>query len=111
MSAPSQNACPPRLIIKDLKRIGRGKLLASVSVQLPNGLTVHEVGIFGSDGRAWASLPAKPMIGRDGQPIRDKTTGKARYIPLVTWPDRQTSDRFSEAVIAAVEAQHPGVVR
>jgi hypothetical protein len=34
--------------------------------------------------------------------------GKLVYVPMMEWSDKAASDRFSESVIAALEASNPG---
>src|SRR4051812_10173887 len=108
MSVETSKTSRPSLRCDGWVEIGKKTLRGKVSVTLPNGLTINEVTIHNLNGKTWASLPSKPMIGRDGQQMVDAKTGKPRYVPLMSWPDRATSDRFSEAVISAVEALHPG---
>ena len=43
----------------------------------------------------------------DGSVYRG-TDGKPKYTPILEWTNRDTSDRFSSAVIAAIEQDHPG---
>jgi hypothetical protein len=93
------------------KAVQKNSLRGFADIRLSNGLTIHDISIHTANGRAWASLPSKPMLGADGVAKRDDTTGKVKYVPILEWPDRQTADRFSAAVIDAIEAQHPGAVR
>ncbi len=79
-------------------------------VRLSSGLTIHDIAIHTGHGRSWVSLPSRPMLGADGAAKRDDA-GKIKYVPILEWPDRATADRFSAAVIDAIEAQHPGAIR
>jgi hypothetical protein len=101
----------PGLTVLGWKSKSSGSLRGFADIKLPNGLTVFGVGVFCANGRCWASLPSKPILGAEGVAKRDDATGKIKYVPTLEWPDRQTSDRFSAAVVDAVEAQHPGAVR
>jgi hypothetical protein len=94
----------------EFKPMHKNSLRGFATVRLRSGLTIHDVTVCASSGKAWASLPSKPMIDRDGQVLRDRETGKVRYAPILEWADRQTADRFSGAVVEAVEARHPGAV-
>ncbi|MBL6079701.1 hypothetical protein JMJ56_16910 [Belnapia sp. T18] len=89
----------------------QNSLRGFADVKLSSGLIVHEIVVHAANGKAWANLPSKPMIGRDGQVMRDPTTGKPKYNPILEWTDRPTADRFSAAVIDLIEASHPGAVR
>jgi hypothetical protein len=101
----------PGLALVGWKPMARNSLRGFADVKLPNGLTIHDVTVHTVNGKSWASLPSKPILGADGVAKRDDATGKVKYVPVIEWPDRQTSDRFSAAVVDAVEAQHPGAVR
>jgi hypothetical protein len=101
----------PSLALIGWKPRVQNSLRGFADVKLSSGLIVHEVVVHTSSGRSWASLPSKPMIGRDGQVMRDPTTGKIKYSPILEWSDRPTADRFSAAVIDLIELEHPGAVR
>jgi hypothetical protein len=72
-------------------------------------LRIRDVAVHEKDGRRWVSLPARPMIDRDGAVLRDEQ-GKTRYAPILEFTDREASDEFSRACIAAVLAQFPGAL-
>ena len=107
--APDNTAPRPGLQLLDWKPLSnrKGALVGIASIKLPNGLAIHKVMLFAQGERRWASLPAEPMIGRDGVAMTD-AAGKRRYVSLLSWPDKAVADRFSAAVIAAIEAAHPG---
>jgi len=82
-------------------------LLGFASVRLASiGLTINDlaVRISAKDGKPWVSMPSKPIV-RGGQPVCDDH-GKQRYAPVCEWDDRATTSRFSDAVIAALEAKY-----
>ncbi len=91
----------------DWKSIKRNSLRGFATVRIGKALKVSDVAVHCSHGKRWASLPSKPQVDGQGNAIRDQN-GKIKYIPVVAWLDKQTADRFSEAVIAAIEAQSPG---
>jgi hypothetical protein len=68
---------------------------------------IHDVGIFEQDGKRWANLPSKPMIGRDGMVLKD-TAGKTRYQPTIEWTDKETIERFNAAVVQELLTRFPG---
>jgi trans-aconitate methyltransferase len=47
------------------------------------------------------------MIDGAGAAVRDDK-GKIRYVPLLEWLDKDAADKFSQAVIEAVEREYPG---
>ena len=57
-----------------------------------------------SHGKAWATVPSKPVLDRDGKQV--EVSGKRQYAPILEWRDRDLADRFSVAVVALVEAEH-----
>jgi hypothetical protein len=83
-----------------------GRLLGFVTVEVFGCLTIRECPLLrGSEG-LWASLPAKPEIGRDGR-CRTGTQGERRYVEMLTWRSRKLHDAFSERVVGLVRAQYP----
>jgi hypothetical protein len=81
-------------------------LVAFVDVHLPSGMTLRHCSVFAKDGRAWAGPPAKQIVGRDGMVSRT-SDGKTRFEACVTFVDRATQQRWSDAVIAAVRTAYP----
>jgi hypothetical protein len=69
-------------------------------------LKIRDCAIHEKGGRRWVSLPARPMIDRDGAVLRDEQ-GKTRYAPILEFTDREAGDEFSRACIAAVLAHSP----
>ena len=89
--------------------LGKGSLVGFVTVQIGRSLIVRDVSVLTSNGRCWAGLPGKPVIGRDGLPVKGND-GKQKYVPVLEWNNRAASDRFSESVILAIRAQFPGAL-
>lgn len=89
------------------KPITRNSLRGFARLRLGRALIVSDVAVYVSHGRRWAQLPGKPVLGPDGVAQKD-SHGKTKWIPVIEWIDRATADKFSEAVIAAVEREHPG---
>jgi hypothetical protein len=100
----------PSLRVADLKPVVRNTLRGFCTVTLPNGLTISDVSIHAKGDTAWASLPSKPQIDRDGVALRGPD-GKVRYTPILSWSSKAVADRFSAAVVAAVMAQAPDFLR
>ena len=93
------------VIIEEFKAVSRNSLRGFARVRMPSGVIFHDVGIYGKDGTRWASPPSKPMLGRDGAQI--KRDGKPRWTPVVSFAAKEVRDKFSGAIIAAIEAAHP----
>jgi hypothetical protein len=94
------------MILWGWRPLRRRSLRGFARIEMPSGLRVDDVGVHVSGGRAWASLPARPMLGADGGALREEA-GKIRYAPVLSWRDRATAYRWSDAVVALVRAAHP----
>lgn len=106
---PSAGPATARMQLEDFKPMRRGNLLGFATIRLPNGLQISDIPVCTSGRRAWASLPAKPILDRDGRHLSDEN-GKKRYVPILQWPDRETADRWSAAVVELVRQHHPEAV-
>jgi hypothetical protein len=103
MSAAAE---PRRMRLVAWKPLRKGSLIGFAELELPIGLKIADVPVLASHGKAWASLPSKPLLDRDGRHAVDER-GKKRYTPILAWADRSTADRWSDAVISLVLAHHP----
>jgi hypothetical protein len=95
--------------VRDFKPIRAGALRGVADVHLPSGMILHRCSIFAKDDKAWASPPSKQVIGRDGT-VQKTADGKARYEATVSFVDRVTQERWSTAVIEALQAAYPAVL-
>lgn len=95
------------LSLLDWRPLKKNSLRGFATVRIGKALKVSDVSVHCSNGKRWASLPSKPQINKEGVVLKDDS-GKVKYLPIVSWTDAESGDRFSEAVIAAVEAAHPG---
>jgi hypothetical protein len=99
-------AAPRQMRLVGWRPLTKGSLRGFASIELPIGLKIFDVPVLVGKNGPWASLPSKPQIDREG---RQKTgaDGKAAFSPVLEWRDRDLANRFSEAVVALVLAQHP----
>jgi hypothetical protein len=97
----------PQFIVQSFTSIRRNSLRGFATVRLPSGMVLSDVGIHYDSGKYWAAVPSKAMISRDGTLIKD-VNGKIRYAPIISFASKELRDKFSQAVIAAVESSHPG---
>ena len=95
----------PRLRLIAFKAVHKNSLRGFASVELPSGLRITDCPVLTSRGKAWATLPSKPVLDRDGKQV--EVSGKRQYAALLEWRDRDLADGFSAAVVALVEAEHP----
>lgn len=93
------------VVLLGWRPLAKGSLRGFAKVRLGRALVIHDIPVLHSSGRAWVSMPAKPLVDRDGQPMRD-SKGKQRYSPLLEWAERDASDRFSAAVVEAITREH-----
>ncbi len=84
----------------------RNTLRGFASVTLPIGLDADDVAVHVAGGRAWASLPGRPMLDGDGRPLRDDSV-KIRYVLLVRWLSHSLASGFGGRVVELVRAAHP----
>ncbi len=92
--------------ILEWRTVAKNTLRGFALVRQPSGMVIADIGLHQREGKAWASPPSKPMLDRDGRQMRD-ADGKARWSNLISFADRATQTTWSDAVVAAVRAQHP----
>jgi hypothetical protein len=83
----------------------RNTLRGFATIRLGRSLVVHDCPAPLSHGRKWVALPAKPQLTCERELLmRD---GKILYVPVLEWGSRDAQYAFSEAVVAAIEAEYP----
>jgi hypothetical protein len=99
VAAPAAAREPPPTI--------KGALRSFCTVELPIGLKIHDVLVLvAARGAAWAGLPAKPQLDKEGRQKVD-ATGNGLYRPVRERRDRVPRDRFSAALVELILAEHP----
>ncbi|RWN58467.1 hypothetical protein [Mesorhizobium sp.] len=98
----------PGVTIMDFKPIASaGALVGFVDVHVPAWyLKLFGCAVFDKDGRRWVSLPSRPALDRDKRALTG-ADGKVSYNPCVAFDNKDTADRFSASVIAALIAFKP----
>jgi hypothetical protein len=89
----------------EFKSLTKNSLRGFARVRLPNGLVIHDIPVLVSNAKAWATLPSKPVLDRDGRHV--EVSGKKQYAPVLEWASRDVSDRFSARVVELVRDAHP----
>ena len=79
--------------ISDWKPFERGALRGFFDVLLPSGLILHGCSLAEKDGKRWVNPPQRQI----------KNGEKTRYEKTVSFVDRETSDKFNKAVVAALD--------
>jgi len=100
---------PHRMVLRMWRPMRRNTLCGFVDVGLPNGLHMDDIAVHVRGDRAWASLPARPMLDEDGQALRDDR-GKIRYAETLCWRSRDLADQFSAAAVELVRRANPGAL-
>jgi hypothetical protein len=95
----------PRMRLVSFKAVAKGALRGFAHVELPCGLRIEDCPVFQSNGKAWASLPAKPVLDTEGRHV--KPDGKGQYAAIVKWRDRDLNERWSAALVALIRTRHP----
>jgi hypothetical protein len=91
------------IAIIDWRPLERGTLLGFCRVKIERWhLTIDGIAIHARDGRRWAQLPSKPMLNSNRE-LEREPDGKPRYAKILWFDDRETADRFSAAVVSAVD--------
>lgn len=70
-------------------------------------LVMSELPVHNTEGRRWVGMAARPQLNEDGS-RRMGANGKQLWQSLTEWKTREAGERFSAAVIAAIEEKHPG---
>jgi hypothetical protein len=99
----------PPFIVEDFVKVERNTLRGFAKVRTPSGIVFHDVAIHRQGDAAWASPASKPLLDRTGHHMKD-SNGKAQWVPIVSFTSKELRDRFSAAVIAAVQVSHPEVL-
>ena len=97
---------PSRMRLVSWRPVAKGSLRGFAVIELPIGLKIFDVPVFFGKNGAWASLPSKPQIDREGRQKVD-ANGKTAYAPILEWRDKDLRDRFSETVVGLVRSAHP----
>jgi hypothetical protein len=93
------------MLLLAFKRVVKGALRGFATIELPSGLRITDCPVLVSSGKAWATLPSKPVLGADGR--QSVIDGKRQYVAILEWKSRDLSTRFSQAVVDLVQQQHP----
>jgi hypothetical protein len=96
------------VVIEEFKPIARERsaLRGVARVRMPSGMIIDGIMVFSQDGKNWVMPPTKPSIKSDGTVY--KKDGKPVYTPVISFADKETRQKFSDAVCRAVEAARPG---
>ena len=91
--------------LRSFKPLSKGALRGFATVELPSGLVISDCPVLLNNGKAWATLPSRPVLDRDGRHV--EVSGKKQYAPFADWRSRELADRFSATIVALVRAAQP----
>jgi hypothetical protein len=91
------------------KPLRKGALVGLATMELPSGLKIAECPALVSAGKAWPSFPGKLQLDRDGKQVVLK--GEKQFTKFLDWPDRDTRDLWSAAVVELVREKHLEALR
>lgn len=94
--------------ILDWRDVRKNSLVGFCKVEFPSGMVINDVTVLKGERGPWAAPPSKPMIGRDGGAMKDDN-GKVRYVPIIEFTSKEIRNKWSDAVIEALRAEHPEV--
>jgi hypothetical protein len=94
------------IALLEWRPLKRNSLRGFATIRLGKFLKISDIAIHASHGRRWAQLPSKPQV-ENGVHVKDQN-GKPKWVPILSWTERDVGDRFSEALIRGIEAKHPG---
>jgi hypothetical protein len=93
--------------VENFKPLRSNSLYGFADVLIPEiRLRIKEASVHQSHGRRWIGLPAKPQIDREGR-VRHDERGKAAYVNILQFTDRDTGDAFSDRAIEALLEAFP----
>jgi hypothetical protein len=98
----------PKMRLISWKPLVKNSLRGFAAIELPIGLKIVDCPVLVSNGKAWASLPTKPVLDRDGKHV--KPDGKPQYSAILEWKSRDLADRFSETVVELILAEYPAAL-
>jgi hypothetical protein len=94
------------LTCDDWKALRKNTLLGFATIKIEaTRLTIKDIAVHEKGDRRWAQLPAKPQL-KDGRAVTD-TSGKAQYVPIMSFDSRDVADAFSAAVVKAILEHEP----
>lgn len=99
----------PRPRILDFRPVRKGSLRGFLSVQLPSGLIVREVGVHIAGSKSWCAPPARPWM-RGTELITDAATGKLKWQPLIDFSTHGVRSSWSRQILRALNEAYPEVL-
>ena len=96
-----------RLVLREFRAVTKNTLRGFATFEFPNGLVIHDMSAHTKNGKCWVAFPALPQL--NGGEVKT-VDGKAQYKRIIEWRDRDLSDRFSDAAVAVIKRDKPGIL-
>jgi hypothetical protein len=71
------------------------------------GLTVRYVAVHSNGSKQWVQLPSVPVLDEKGNTVRDRDTGKVRYVYGVDFASKDLRKAFSDEAVEAIKRFTP----
>jgi hypothetical protein len=99
-----------RIVLRKWRLLRKGALFGFTNITLPAPivLEIDDVAVLEINGKAWCSLPARPVIGEDGRVAKLPGSGKPHYVSNLRWGNRRLATAFSQRVVELVRDADPG---
>jgi hypothetical protein len=95
------------LILREFRAVQKNTLRGFATFEFSNGLVIHDMPAHTKNGRSWVAFPAVPQL--ENGTVKT-VEGKAQYKRVIEWRDRDLSDKFSDAAVAVIQREKPGVL-
>lgn len=83
------------MILREFRPYRKNTLHGFATVELSNGLVIHDISMHEKNGKRWVGFPGVPQL-QDG--MHRHVDGKPQYKRVLEWTSKGRSDRFSEEV-------------
>jgi hypothetical protein len=81
--------------VSNAKLLRKNSLIGSFDLQMPSGLKINGCLLLEKNGKRWIGFPSKEWT---------KADGTKSYAQIIEFVDRETSDKFQQAVLPIAEA-------
>jgi hypothetical protein len=93
--------------LTDFRPMRKGTQRGFCAIELSISLTIRDITICESDGKAWAGLPGKPFEDGRIDELAALVADRVAALAVDQWRDKRLRDAFSDRVVQLVRDQHP----
>ena len=95
---PPLKGKPNMMQISAWRSLDKNTLRGAFTLKLESGLVIHDVMLHVKNDQRWIQFPAREYIDPQGQ---------RQFARFIEFRDRQTGDRFRDAVLAVLDNEKP----